>query len=81
MITFESPRLLADIGRVYARFAIELERDQYSHQASLRCADHPSLEQAIRTYLESVQPLTVEHAAIAIATPVDGDQVRMTNYH
>ncbi len=81
MITFESPRLLADIGRVYARFAIELERDQYSHQASLRCADHPSLEQAIRTYLESVQPLAVEHAAIAIATPVDGDQVRMTNYH
>lgn len=81
MIAFESPRLLADIGRVYARFAIELERDQYSHQASLRCADHSSLEQAIRTYLESVQPLTVEHAAIAIATPVDGDQVRMTNYH
>lgn len=81
MIALESPRLIADIGRVYARFAIELERDQYSHQASLRCADHPSLEHAIRTYLESVHPLTVEHAAIAIATPVDGDQVRMTNYH
>jgi glucokinase len=81
MIALDSPRLIADIGRVYARFAIELERDRYTHQASLRCADHPSLEHAIRTYLESVQPLSVEHAAIAIATPVDGDQVRMTNYH
>ncbi|MEK7347182.1 MAG: glucokinase [Pseudomonadota bacterium] len=81
MTPHESPRLIADIGRVYARFAIELERDQYSHQTSLRCADHVSLEHAIRTYLESIQPLTVEHAAIAIATPVDGDQVRMTNYH
>lgn len=76
-----SPRLLADIGRVYARFALELEHGQYSHQASLRCADHESLEQAVRHYLESVHPLNVEHAAMAMATPVDGDRVRMTNYH
>lgn len=81
MIALESPRLIADIGRIYARFALELERDQFSHQASLRCADHPSLEHAISTYLESLHPIKVEHAAIAIATPVDGDQVRMTNYH
>jgi glucokinase len=81
MITPESPRLIADIGGLYARFAIELERGQFTHQASLRCADHASMEQAIRAYLNSVAPLNVAHAAIAVANPVEGDQVRMTNYH
>lgn len=81
MTTPESPRLIADIGGLYARFAIELERGQFTHQASLRCADHPSMEQAIRAYLDSVSPLKVAHAAIAVANPVEGDQVRMTNYH
>jgi glucokinase len=81
MSALDSPRLIADIGRVYARFAIEEERGQYMHQASLRCADHDSLEHAVRAYLESVQPLKVAHAAMAVATPVEGDQVRMTNYH
>ena len=81
MTTPESPRLIADIGGLYARFAIELERGQFTHQASLRCADHPSMEQAIRAYLDSVAPLQVAHAAIAVANPVEGDQVRMTNYH
>ena len=81
MTTPESPRLIADIGGLYARFAIELERGQFTHQASLRCADHPSMEQAVRAYLDSVAPLQVAHAAIAVANPVEGDQVRMTNYH
>lgn len=81
MTTPESPRLIADIGGLYARFAIEVERGQFSHPASLRCADHASLEQVIRSYLDSVAPLQVEHAAIAVANPVEGDQVRMTNYH
>ena len=76
----ESPRLIADIGGLYARFAIESERGQFTHQASLRCADHASLEQAIRAYMASVAPLQVAHAAMAVANPVEGDQVRMTNY-
>jgi glucokinase len=81
MTTPESLRLIADIGGLYARFAIEPERGHFTHQASLRCADHASLEQAIRAYLDSVAPLQVAHAAIAVANPVEGDQVRMTNYH
>lgn len=80
MISPESPRLIADIGGLYARFAIEVARGQFSHQASLRCAGHANLEQAIRAYLDSVAPLQVQHAAIAVANPVEGDQVRMTNY-
>jgi glucokinase len=81
MIPLETPRLLADIGGMYARFAIEHELGVLSHQASLRCSDYPGMEDVIRAYLKSADALEIKHAAIAVANPVDGDQVRMTNYH
>ena len=79
-----SPRVLADIGGTYARFAIEAESGVFTHIASLRCADHADFHAAISAYLAGLPAATaqaVEHAAIAIANPVEGDQVRMTNYH
>lgn len=81
MSTFETPRLLADIGGLYARFAIETERGVLSHQASLRCSDYQCMEDVLRAYMEPIAKLGVKHAALAVANPVDGDQVRMTNYH
>jgi glucokinase len=84
MSPFESPRLLADIGGTYARFAIETAPGAFEHMASLRCADHADFHAAISTYLSGLPQGRVghiEHAAIAIANPVEGDQVRMTNYH
>jgi glucokinase len=81
-----APRVLADIGGTYARFAIETVPGQFAHIASLRCAEHEDFHAAINAYLAGVragpQPgMALEHAAIAIANPVEGDQVRMTNYH
>lgn len=81
MIAFESPRLIADIGGLYARFAIETSYGEFAQQRSLRCADFPSFEAAMAAYLASLKSAPVAHAALAIANPVDGDQVRMTNYH
>ena len=81
MISFDSPRLIADIGGLYARFALETSYGEFSQQRSLRCADFPSFEAAVVAYLESLKCADVAHAAVAIANPVDGDQVRMTNYH
>ncbi|MEY4139605.1 MAG: Glucokinase [Pseudomonadota bacterium] len=81
MIAFDSPRLIADIGGLYARFAIETSYGEFSQQRSLRCADFPSFEAAMAAYLGSLKSAAVAHAAVAIANPVDGDQVRMTNYH
>lgn len=84
MSSFESPRLLADIGGTYARFTIETAPGAFQHTASLRCADHADFHAAVRAYLERLPPGRVgpiEHAAIAIANPVEGDAVRMTNYH
>ena len=84
MTPFESPRLLADIGGTYARFTIETALGVFEHSASLRCADHEDFHGAVSTYLKSLPEApagAIEHAAIAIANPVEGDQVRMTNYH
>ena len=84
MNLFDSPRLLADIGGTYARFTLEVAGGVFDHAASLRCADHADLHAAITAYLSRLPAdlaQSVAHAAIAIANPVEGDRVRMTNYH
>ncbi len=73
------PHLLADIGGTFARFAIETSPGKYEQNASLPCAQFPDFYSAVAHYLNQSQS-QVQHAAIAIANPVDGDQVRMTNY-
>ena len=84
MTPFDSPRLLADIGGTYARFTVETAPAVFQHTASLRCADHADFHAAVSAYLAGLpagQVPQIEHAAIAIANPVEGDEVRMTNYH
>jgi glucokinase len=78
------PRLLADIGGTNARFALETAPLQFEAVAVLACADHPSLSAAMQAYLAGVaalHPGPIRHAALAIANPVDGDAVGMTNHH
>lgn len=81
MVSFDSPRLIADIGGTYARFALETDKGNFERIVSLRCADYPDFQSAVSAYLSIVAPLHIEHAAVAIANPVDGDRVSMTNYH
>ena len=79
-----SPRLLADIGGTYARFTLQTTPGRFDHTASLLCAEHADFHAAVVAYLGRLpagMAATVEHAAIAIANPVEGDEVRMTNYH
>ena len=80
------PRLLADIGGTNARFALETERGRFEQIEVLACADHATLADALRTYLALPQVAAlvgraVLNGAIAIANPIVGDQVRMTNHH
>jgi glucokinase len=82
----DGPRLLADIGGTNARFALETAPQQFSAITVLACNAYPGLKEAIAVYLASpeVQGLCnapIRHAAVAIANPVDGDEVRMTNHH
>jgi len=78
------PRLLADIGGTNARFALETAPGRIEEVRTLACADHGCFEDAMRAYLgASVRGAggRVRHAAIAIANPVDGDEIKMTNHH
>jgi len=82
----DSPRLLADIGGTNARFALELGPGSIALIDVLACADYATLGDAVRAYLASPKVAAavqakVTHAAIAIANPVVGDLVRMTNHH
>ena len=80
MSSFDSPRLIADIGGTFARFAIETAPGQFERAASLRCADHADFHSAVTAYLDTLPAGQLRHGAIAIANPVEGDLVRMTNY-
>jgi glucokinase len=78
---FDSPRLLSDIGGTYARFTLETAPGIFERAATLRCADHQDFHAAVSAYLATLPPGRIQHAAVAIANPVEGDEVRMTNYH
>jgi glucokinase len=76
----DGPRLLADIGGTNARFALETGPGEISSVQIYPCADYPGVGDVIKKYLKDTKIGRVNHAAIAIANPVDGDQVSMTNH-
>jgi glucokinase len=75
------PRLVGDIGGTNARFATVLRPGApLQDVATLRCADHATLHDAIAAYVRSCAGAVPRAAAIGIATAVTGDEVRMTNH-
>jgi glucokinase len=77
-----APRVLADIGGTNARFAWQDAPGQpMASVLELACADHASLADALRHYLQRVGRAAPPACAIAIANPVVGDRVAMTNHH
>ena len=82
----DGPRLLADVGGTNARFALETAPARIELIEVLPCAGFATLADALRAYLASPALAAagvgkIRHAAIAIANPVVGDLVRMTNHH
>ena len=78
-----TPRLIADIGGTNARFAL-LDGGSWHDEIVLRCADYPDIVSAIEDYLQKVGAgsgaARPAEAALAIAGPITGDIVRMTNH-
>ncbi|MGA2124673.1 MAG: glucokinase [Xanthobacteraceae bacterium] len=77
--------LVGDIGATNARFALVGPDDGAFRRVRVLACDHyATLEQAIRRYLdEELAPAglpRVEAAAIAVAAPITGDQVTLTNH-
>lgn len=82
----DGPRLLADIGGTNARFALEVAPGRVDLVDVLPCSGYATLADALRAYLASPAVAAlglapIRHAGVAIANPVTGDHVRMTNHH
>ncbi|MBC3907102.1 glucokinase [Undibacterium umbellatum] len=73
------PRLLADIGATHARFTLESSPGVFESVKVLKCDEYTDIIALLRAYLSTVPASKVHHAAFALANPIDGDQVRMTN--
>nr|WP_233170838.1 glucokinase [Herbaspirillum sp. ASV7] len=76
----DGPRLLADIGGTNARFALETGPGRIEQVQILRGADYREFTDAVQAYLKLVDHPPVRHAVVAIANPVQGDQIKMTNH-
>ena len=75
----EAQILVADIGGTNARFALAgLDTLALSEIHQVRCGEHPSLEAALGDYLGSL-PARPDRAAIAVAGPVSGAEISLTN--
>jgi glucokinase len=79
------PRLLADIGGTNARFAMQAHAGAEIEAAhTLAGAEHATLADAVTAYLQHVGATGAAAprcCSIAIANPVLGDEVAMTNHH
>jgi glucokinase len=76
-----SIRLLADIGGTNIRLAWQPQAGAPAQDVRvLQCADFPHVEAAIRRYLADTGAPAPARAALGMANPVTGDEVRMTNH-
>jgi len=74
-------RLVGDIGGTNARFAVLDDDDTPVRPATLPVDDFPSLAQAVRTYAADHEIGPLGAAAFAVANPVTGDRIKLTNNH
>src|SRR5437016_2263842 len=73
--------LVADVGGTNARFGLVSPDGAILHSATFACADFAQIGEAIRAYLTQRGNLpTPRVGALAIAAPITGDDVRMTNH-
>src|SRR5206468_2088379 len=75
----DGPRLLAVVGARDARLALEAAPGRLSIVNVLPCDAYTGLALLIRDYLARSGVTDLRHAAIAIANPIEGDRVHMTN--
>lgn len=73
-------RLVADIGGTNARFALLADGSERPElEQTLSCEAFADLAAAAGHYLEARGGPPVREAAIAVATPITGDRIKLTN--
>ncbi len=78
--TTSPPHLIADIGGTNARFALTAGDEMPRDERVLPGADYPDIVSATEAYLALVGGPRPVEAAFAIANPITGDWVKMTNH-
>lgn len=74
--------LVGDIGGTNARLALVEEGNTNLHDVhTLACRDFGNIDEAIEAYLNMAGSGPVARACLAIASPLQGDEVHMTNNH
>lgn len=74
--------IVADIGGTNARFSrVALDSLTLDKVAVYPCAQFATLADALTHYMQQQSLADIKHVAIAIACPVNGDHVSMTNFH
>ncbi|MDQ2696653.1 MAG: glucokinase [Pseudomonadota bacterium] len=76
----DAARLIADIGGTNARFALVGGDGAPHSEQVLACAAYPDPAAAMEHYLSQAGGPRPRQAAIAVATPITGDRVKMTNH-
>jgi len=74
-------KLVGDVGGTNARFALLDEKGVPVSTRQLRTDDFSTLASAIDAYLGEQSSAVISEAAIAVATPVVSDSVKLTNNH
>lgn len=73
--------LVGDVGGTNARFGLVSPDGALLHSSTLAAADFAEIGDAIGAYLEQRGALAMPRAgALAIAAPITGDRIRMTNH-
>lgn len=74
--------LVGDIGGTNARFALVAQGSVRPEAIEiLPCGEYGNLDDAVVDYLERAGVASVSEACLAVASPVSGTRVRMTNNH
>lgn len=78
--TLPFPILIGDIGGTNARFSILLDADAEPKPfPNVRTADYPTIDEAIQKIVLDRSSIKPRSAILAIAGPIDGDQIDLTN--
>ena len=84
-MTAEAPYIVADIGGTNARFGLVVKSDPLNdkfvilQQQKFPSGQFENIEQATQHYIDSLNGEKISGACLAVAGPITGDNVRLTN--
>ncbi|HEV7253151.1 MAG TPA: glucokinase [Mesorhizobium sp.] len=79
---YDFPVLIGDIGGTNARFQVMKAPDRPPGEVRIvKTADFPDIDAAIRSVLAAGRAAQPKSAILAVAGPVEGDEIPLTNSH